>query len=1123
MGQEQIAFEIDPRSVVGALAQMNKAVEGFEKGSAGANERLQGSFERVSNLLLKMNDKSRNSMESLTKSIEKQAVAYGRTGVDKLIAQRDQYIKRLGSEKDMIDRVTAAYDKMIKTEEGGGAGRFKQIGAGIADFIERPAQAAQGALGGMLEKLGPVGGVLAGAAVAGTAFAAAGYEMAKSLGETGVQIRDMQLRTGLTTKEVGQFQYAARATGAEVGIFERMMRGLTNAVTEDSAEALKARSILTGFGVDVRAVREGLAPTSEVLLQISDGLNKMPNEWERNRAALDLFKKVGIEAVPTLIELRENIEHAREAGFGFGEDQVKQMIEVNRQVADVETRWKQLRTEMEKPVAAAFEFVVNGQSDFSKVMEFFPALGGMALSGRPGAPVPELGATSGLAQQIQAQRHGTLAGMISGDERAFGGTEAGLHELLSSAEKTAKTSREAYFGMKDDATATYEAVTKARDAWRQAEQAVAGYKARIDALGEGFKLEKNWMDAGTLIGKPASPYAGAGTSGRVPSLMGGSSALQITGADIAAANRGSDLAQSAVDKARFEGQIGLYKVQDERSEQLTREIAGYWEEVARLTSGPGGELETAQKIYEIRISTAKTVQEQQLAGIEYLKQEASIVAENAKKMADEQEKQQKQQMESISRPAEGLFHTLFTNPRSFGSHLQSTLRDSMLKPVEAGLGGLAARTLQPLVYGADGQGGIAGMFRGVFGGQKEVNPLVPLHQETNWRLAAITSLLAAGMGVAAPSASSFSIQGAGAVPSIFSMAGGGGGAASIPTGLGLSMGGFGGGGGAFPSGGGGISPLASILGPGGTPGFAPGGVFGGGTSSGGIGGGGLLKGLGGSWSGLKGALGIGGHQLPGPTLPGQGPLMSGTSFSSIAGSPLAGAAGMMAAQWGLLGSGRGTWGGIAGGTVGGALVGMEFGGPLGAAIGAAAGFGIGLGEKLAGVETPENQAKRLARQVYNISIDNQMARQIVSISKEKYGNTMSVAIRSPEVRQMMGLYAAGTGQSSRFPQSAATPHGASLVESGGSLYQSATYQYGNPYTMQSNLPTLGPSGGSWPNPSSPTYVSLNIGSQDAAGFMTGSYVTPGFVQSQFATAQEASNGRVNNSASMQGQPALIVA
>src|ERR1700728_4753416 len=107
MDQEQVTFDIDPRSVVKAIETMNSSIVSFEKGASGSNERLNDSFQRVSNLLLRMNDKSRNSMESLTRSIEKQAAAYGHTGVEKLIAQRDAYVKRLGDEESMIKRVTA--------------------------------------------------------------------------------------------------------------------------------------------------------------------------------------------------------------------------------------------------------------------------------------------------------------------------------------------------------------------------------------------------------------------------------------------------------------------------------------------------------------------------------------------------------------------------------------------------------------------------------------------------------------------------------------------------------------------------------------------------------------------------------------------------------------------------------------------------------------------------------------------------------------------------------------------------------------------------------------------------------------------------------------------------------
>lgn len=56
--QEQIVFDIDPRSVMGAIRQMNTAVEGFEKGGVGANERVQKAAERMADMLLKVSDRS---------------------------------------------------------------------------------------------------------------------------------------------------------------------------------------------------------------------------------------------------------------------------------------------------------------------------------------------------------------------------------------------------------------------------------------------------------------------------------------------------------------------------------------------------------------------------------------------------------------------------------------------------------------------------------------------------------------------------------------------------------------------------------------------------------------------------------------------------------------------------------------------------------------------------------------------------------------------------------------------------------------------------------------------------------------------------------------------------------
>src|SRR5579884_3630080 len=143
MDQESIVLEIDPRSVLSAIKQANTAVEGWETGTAGAGERMQKSLERMSEMLIKVNDRSRSSLERLTQSIEKQAAAYGKTGVDRLIAERDRLIRKLADEQGMVDRVTKAYNQMIEVEkkrgEGGG---IESFGKNIETMIRDPLNGA---------------------------------------------------------------------------------------------------------------------------------------------------------------------------------------------------------------------------------------------------------------------------------------------------------------------------------------------------------------------------------------------------------------------------------------------------------------------------------------------------------------------------------------------------------------------------------------------------------------------------------------------------------------------------------------------------------------------------------------------------------------------------------------------------------------------------------------------------------------------------------------------------------------------------------------------------------------------------------------------------------------------
>ena len=252
---------------------------------------------------------------------------------------------------------------------------------------------------------------------------------------------------------------------------------------------------------------------------------------------------------------------------------------------------------------------------------------------------------------------------------------------------------------------------------------------------------------------------------------------------------------------------------------------------------------------------------------------------------------------------------------------------------------------------------------------------------------------------------------------------------------------------------------------------------------------------------------FGGDLKGGITSPGAASLMEGV--------------GMPLAMSGLTGNRRGTWGGIAESTTGGALAGAGIGTmitpgigtAIGAGVGAAAGFITGGLEKALGIVSPETKAKQQVKSLYNISINDGMAKQIADLAQSKYGGNVSIAVRDPETRKMLMLYAQSTGQ--KFPLSAGTPQAGYLAESGGNLYQQASYVNGVATTFQSSLPVLGGlgAGNYYPNANGPN-TSGGAGGTSIALNINGQPITPEFVMDSSLSAQGSSYGRVQSAANL---------
>jgi hypothetical protein len=245
-------------------------------------------------------------------------------------------------------------------------------------------------------------------------------------------------------------------------------------------------------------------------------------------------------------------------------------------------------------------------------------------------------------------------------------------------------------------------------------------------------------------------------------------------------------------------------------------------------------------------------------------------------------------------------------------------------------------------------------------------------------------------------------------------------------------------------------------------------------------------------------------------------LLKSGHISGMSG--MAGAAvftgGSMLAQQGLLASSRGTWAGVGEGALGGAMIGFSVGGPIGALIGGAIGAGIGLGEKLFGVETPENEAKRLVKQIYGLSINDTTAKQIAALAKQSYGGQVSVAVRSSEGRQLLQLYAESTGQKSMLFLN--DPHSVNLTQTGGALYQQAVYNNGTPYIYSSNLPVMGPAGTQIPtgNPFAGGVTVMVSAEQTANLWATG--VAAGIASNPRQVSAAAVNGGLASSSRVAG-------
>src|ERR1017187_9941816 len=741
--QENIQFDVDPRSVLGAIKQMNAAMESMEKGSTSANANMQKAIERTSEILLKVNDRSRSSMDRLVQSIEKQAAAYGRTNAERMVAERDRIIKKLGDEQGMIERVNTAYAKMLASDATGRASAgIEKLGASAPE--SKASLALMGEEVGLhiprhlrtfITMLPGVGQALEASfkAVAVIALIAVIYEAVKKVLELRKAIEDMHVAAERSAAEFARFNDSQKLANDELKVTNDRLENAIAKLAHKPENNLKL------------AIDEAAAAADHLAERLDKSLHSFLELVQKN--APGTFAQI-VGRQPSTKDIGELI--GGKSGFGGMIGEMYQATSVPG--GDPTGVLSSYRERIQKLLDA---------SEQSKAFQEGRLLEpGMKQTFQPGTPVvynPALGPVD--TTQKQEPRIEVLNALIR------------QIDLLTQSYNLEKQNT----GL----VAKHQEAQSVSSIREMEEQFVK----RMNEVEVG-PVTKIFMDADDLIRK-----GGNRATVEDAALVG---ATRELAKEIAEQNK----TQSALNlkTAKIEGekwQEQVYKPLEQNNAetikrfkemvQTQREILdiGVASERTHITaesarvgrmaqlgvSGPGREMESIASTYQERVDLAQKLHafEMDRASKELdlnkrKVDQARAEAELRKGMYDagvdaeiKLAELQKRRTDELAKTYTALWNTLLTKPGDLGKQLSGTIHAAVLKPVTEGLGNLTANALKPVIYGGDGTGGVAGLFNGMFGRQDPIKTATDQNtlatRQNSQAMYLLSSLLARASGV----------------------------------------------------------------------------------------------------------------------------------------------------------------------------------------------------------------------------------------------------------------------------------------------------------------------------------------------------------------------------------------
>lgn len=191
--------------------------------------------------------------------------------------------------------------------------------------------------------------------------------------EAGDEAETTSRKLGITAEAYQELKYAAQQSGIEQGELSTALREIGRRSSEAASGNKSMAAAFRTLGVSVKDASGHLKSSPDLMAEVADALNKIPDAGKRTALAMEIFGRSGSSMLPLLLEGAEGIaklrKEAQELGFVFDNDTAKraealsdQLNKLKMGVTGIARRlYAALLPVFEKWIDALIKLIVNNR------------------------------------------------------------------------------------------------------------------------------------------------------------------------------------------------------------------------------------------------------------------------------------------------------------------------------------------------------------------------------------------------------------------------------------------------------------------------------------------------------------------------------------------------------------------------------------------------------------------------------------------------------------------------------------------------------------------------------------------------------------------------------------------